>query len=347
MANKNGARPYTAQELSAFCAELALVLRTGMFLPDGMAAMAKESGDPVVARLHTALQGGAGLAPAMRATDAFPDYMLGMVDLGEAAGKLEQVMEALGLYYEREHAVRNQIKSAVFYPMALVAIMIVVIAVLLIRVLPVFADVFADLGGAAGAVSPEIASFGEIAGYLALALAALMLVLCIHLFARLRSASGYAALMRGLARLGFTRRLAEKIAAGRFAFALSMLLESGYALDDALAKLPLVVDSDRAAAQILACREAIAQGASFSKAVEESGLFPGMYAHILGVGFRAGALERVSAKVAALYEDEIDRSIARLVGVIEPALVALLCLIIGAILLSVTLPLMDIMAGIG
>jgi len=347
MANKSGVRPYTAQELSAFCAELALVLRSGMFLPDGMAAMAKESGDPIISKLCAALQGGGKLAPAMREAGAFPYYMVGMVDLGESAGKLEQVMEALSLYYEREHAVRNQIRSAVFYPMMLVAIMIVVIAVLLIRVLPVFADVFADLGGAAGAVSPEIAGFGEIAGYLALALAALMLAFCVHLSVRLRSASGYAALMRGLARIGFTRKLAEKIAAGRFAFALSMLLESGYALDDALAKLPSIVDNDRAGAQILACREAMAQGASFSKAVEESGLFPGMYAHILGVGFRAGALERVSAMVAAIYEEEIDRSISRLVGIIEPALVAMLCVIIGAILLSVTLPLMDIMAGIG
>ncbi|HWQ58125.1 MAG TPA: type II secretion system F family protein [Clostridia bacterium] len=347
MAKIDGARHYDAQELSAFCAELALVLRSGMFLPDGVAAMAKESGDPVVTRLNIAVQGGSKLAPAMKESGVFPEYMVGMVELGEAAGKLEQVMDALSLYYEREHAVRNQIKSAVFYPMALVGIMIVVIAVLLIKVLPVFADVFADLGGAAGAVSPDIASFGTIAGALALALALMMLVFCAYLSLKLRSAAGYAALMRSLARLGFTRKLADKIAAGRFAFALSMLLESGYALDEALAKLPGIVENDRAAAQILSCRERMADGVSFAKAVEECGLFSGMYAHILGVGFRAGALESVTAKVAAIYEDEIDRSVARLVGIIEPALVALLCAIIGAILLGVMLPLMNIMAGIG
>ncbi len=347
MAEKNGARPYSAQELSVFSAQLALVLRSGMFLPDGVAAMAKESGDPVLMKLNLSVQGGGKLAAAMKEAAMFPDYMVNMVSLGEAAGKLEQVMESLSSYYEREHAVKNQLKSAVFYPMMLVGIMIVVIAVLLIKVLPVFADVFADLGGAAGAVSPDIAAFGAAAGYVALGVACLMLAFCAFLSFRLRSAEGYAKLMKTFLRLGFTKKLAEKIAAGRFAFALSMLLESGHAIDAALETLPQIVDNLAYGTRILACREAMAGGASFSRAVEESGLFSGMYAHILGVGFRAGALDSVTSKVADIYEGEIDRSVARLVSVVEPALVALLCAAIGAILLSVMLPLMEIMTSIG
>ncbi len=347
MAGVNKARPYTAQELSVFCSQLALVLHAGMFLPDGVAAMAKESDDPVLTQLSIAVQSAGKLAAAMKDTGMFPDYLVNMVSLGEAAGKLEPVMQSLSLYYEREHAVKNQIKSAVFYPMILVGIMIVVIAVLLIKVLPVFADVFADLGGAAGAVSPDISSFGTIAGYIALGVAAIMLAFCVWLSIQLRSASGYAAIMKTFARLGLTRKLAAKVATGRFAFALSMLLESGYDIDGALETLPGIVDNLRVGAQILACREAIAQGASFSRAVEESGLFSGMYAHILGVGFRAGALDSVTGKIAEIYEDEIDRSISRIVSVIEPTLVAILCIVIGAILLSVMLPLMDIMTSIG
>lgn len=347
MADRNGAKPYTAQELSVFCSQLALVLHAGMFLPDGVAAMAQESGDPVIAQMGISVQGGSKLAAAMKETGMFPDYLVNMVHLGETAGKLEQVMNSLSLYYEREHAVRNQIKSAVFYPMILVGIMIVVIAVLLVKVLPVFADVFADLGGAAGAASPGIASFGTVAGYVAFGIAAVMLAFCIWLSVQLRSAAGYAAIMRTFARMGLTRRLADKVATGRFAFAFSMLLESGYDIDSALETLPGIVDNVQVGSKILACREAIAQGASLSKAVEESALFSGMYAHILGVGFRAGSLDSVTAKIADIYEDEIDRSIARIVSVIEPILVAILCVIIGTILLSVMLPLMDIMTSIG
>ena len=89
------------------------------------------------------------------------------------------------------------------------------------------------------------------------------------------------------------------------------------------------------------------EGGSFADAVEKSKLFSGMYARMLGLGIRAGALDSVSRRIAGRSEDEIDATIANMVSVIEPALVALLCVVIGAILLSVMLPLMSIMTGIG
>ena len=347
MAQHTDARPLSAQELSAFSAQLALVLHAGVFLPEGLIAMTQDNPDPVLMKLSLAVEGGGKLAPAMRETGAFPEYMLGMVELGESAGKLEQVMRALSLYYEREDALKNQIKSAVFYPMMLVGVMIVVIAVLLIRVLPVFADVFAELGGAAGALSPDVAAFGAVAGYASMGVALLLLVLCAAFSLKLRTASGYASLVRAFSRVGPLTKLADKIAAGRFAFALSMLLESGYGLDAALGTLPSVVENERIARRIRDCREAMREGTSFAKAVETSGLFSGMYAHLLGVGFRTGALDSVTAKIADIYEEEINRALARLVGAVEPVLVALLCTVIGSILLGVMLPLMNIMSGIG
>lgn len=347
MAGKEKNRQYSAQELSVFCSEVALVLHSGMFLPDGIAAMANESGSRVLAGMKTAVEGGESLAAALGGAGMFPDYMVNMVAVGEEAGKLEQVMGSLASFYEREHAVRSRIRSAVFYPMALVSMMIIVIGVLLIRVLPVFADVFADLGGAAGAVSPDMVSFSTVAGYIALALAALMLVLCAVTAVKLRSAAGYAQLMRILAKLGITRKLAAKIGTGRFAFALSMMLESGYGIDAALEKLPEIVENDEVAKRIGECRKAMAGGASFSHAVEQAGIFTGMYAEILGVGFRAGALDSVTARIADIYEEEIDAETNRMVGAAEPVLVAILCVVIGVILLCVMLPLMEIMTSIG
>ncbi len=345
MRQKVGERPYTPEELSMFCSQVALVLKSGMFLPDGVTAMAQEGSDPVLARIREDVEKDGKLGKALENTKMFPDYMVRMVLMGEEAGKLEQVMAALAKYYEREHAVRSQIKSAVFYPMVLVALMVVVIGVLLIKVLPVFADVLADLGGAAAAGG--MASFGSAAGYAALGLAALILLLGACLTAKLRSARGYASLMNAFAKFGPTKKLADKVATGRFTFALSMLLESGYSLDKALEGLPAVVENDRVAERIARCRAAMEQGDSFAAAVEKAGLFSGMYAHILGVGFKTGALDSVSARIAAVYEEEVDRSISALVSVIEPMLVSILCVIIGVILLSVMLPLMNIMSAIG
>ncbi len=337
--------PYTAEELSMFCSQVALVLRSGMFLPDGVAAMAQEGNDPVLNRIRADVERDGKLGRALQNTRMFPDYMVRMVLMGEEAGKLEQVMNALAKYYSREHAVRSQIKSAVFYPMVLVALMIVVIGVLLIKVLPVFADVFADLGNAAAAGS--VAAFGTLAGYIALGLAVALLFFGVFLTCKLRSAKGYASLMNSFSKFGPTKKLAEKVATGRFAFALSMLLESGYSVDKALENLPVIVENNQVATRIALCRAAMEQGESFASAVEKSSLFSGMYAHILGVGFKTGALDSVTGHIAEIYEEEVDRSISTLVAVIEPVLVAILCVVIGAILLSVMLPLMNIMTAIG
>ncbi|MBQ3108081.1 MAG: type II secretion system F family protein [Clostridia bacterium] len=342
MKKKMNGRPYAAQDLSLFCSQVALLLRSGMFLPDGMEALAEESDDPVLTAIAEEVREKGSLAPALEKTGAFPEYLIGMVELGESSGKLEEVMTSLSEYYEREQAVRRQVKTAVLYPMVLVLMMIVVIAVLLIKVLPVFSQVFRDLGADA-----SVMTGGTVAGYIALGIAAVIAVLCIALFVMVRSAEGYAKLTALMAKFRPTRSLAEKIAAGRFAFALSLLLESGYDLDTALKKLPAIVESEATSKKIEVCRAAIDEGDSFSEAVNKSGLFPGMYSRILAVGFRAGALDTVSRKIAGIYEEEIDRSIAAAVSFIEPLLVALLCIVIGVILLSIMLPLTGIMSGIG
>ena len=342
MSNNRNGRLYAAQDLSLFCSQVALLLRSGMFLPDGMQALAEESEDPVITGIAEEVQLSGSLAPALKNAGAFPEYLVNMVELGERSGKLEEVMTSLAAYYEREQAVRRQVKTAVLYPMVLVLMMIVVIAVLLIKVLPVFSQVFQDLGADAGAMAG-----GTAAGYAALGIAALIAAGCIALFLLMRTSKGYAKLMAILAKFGPTRAIAEKIASGRFAFALSLLLESGYDLDTALTLLPTIVESHPVARRIESCRMAMAEGASFAEGVEKSGLFPGMYSRILAIGFRAGALDSASRKISDIYEEEIDRSIASAVSFIEPMLVALLCIVIGVILLSIMLPLTGIMSGIG
>lgn len=342
MQAKNNGRPYAAQELSLFCSQVALLLRSGMFLPDGMEALAEESGDPVLDAVAADVREQGALAPALRNTGAFPEYLVGMAELGERSGKLEEVMTALAEYYEREQAVRRQVKTAVFYPMALALMMIAVIAVLLIKVLPVFSQVFQNLGADA-----SVTAAGAAAGYAALGIAAAMAVLCIALFVTVRTPEGYAKLTAILAKFGPTRAFAEKIASGRFAFALSLLLESGYDLESALKILPGIVGSGSAGGRIDSCCAMVEEGASFTEAVNKSGIFPGVYARILAVGARAGALDSASRRIADIYEDEIERSIASAVSFIEPFLVALLCIVIGVILLSIMLPLTGVMSGIG
>lgn len=342
---------FSAEDVSMFCTQMALILRSAIPLEDGVAAIEEEIEDKaakaVVDSVREAVSMNTPFYQALQESGAFPAYMVNMVEIGEKAGKLDDVLAALGQHYEREAALKKNIKRAVVYPLLLVLMMAVVISVLVIKVLPVFSQVFRDLGSEMSAFSTFVMNMGMGVGKYAfiIVLVLVALVLCAFLFARTKK--GGAAAGKALAHFGPTRKLSSKIASARFASVMSMMLSSGYSTDEALELVPKIIPSDVAVEKIEQCREKVAGGMSFAEAIREVNLFPGIYGRMVGVGAKTGSLDTVMQKLAALYEEEVDDSIDRAVAVIEPALVAVLSVIIGAILLSVMLPLMGIMSSIG
>ena len=347
MQSAGNARSYSAQQLALLCAQIQLLLKAGVFLADGIASISEDSKDGVLADVSKDVRDGISLAGALDRTGAFPRHMISMVEIGEKGGHLEVIMGSLSEYYEQEVFVRKQIKVAVFYPLLHACMMIAVIAVLSIVVLPIFSEVFAGLGGSASSQAAAVLQIGQIAGYISLALTVLIALTTLTLFLMMRSKRGYELLSSLLERFPPTRRLSEKIASGRFAFALSLLLSSGYDLDGALKLIPDAVGNSTVRRRIAVCRESIAKQCSLIEAIELSGLFSGVYVNLLNVGQRTGALDIVSRKIADIYAEEIDDALSGAIAVIEPVLVAVLCAVIGAILLSVMLPLMSIMTSIG
>ncbi len=143
------------------------------------------------------------------------------------------------------------------------------------------------------------------------------------------------------------RKLSSAMASGRFASAMSLMLSSGIDVDKSLDMSRELIDNVRIRDKIDRMKAAMAEGARFSDAIVQVGLFSGLYARMITVGFKTGTLDSVMSKVASYYEEDINGRINRLISVLEPSLVAVLSLIVGMILLSVMLPLMGIMSAIG
>ncbi len=340
-------RRLTAPELALFCSQMTVVLRTGMFLPDGLSAMAGEEKDGVLTYLSQRMrEGDIPLADALEESGAFPGYVVNMTRMGEETGKLEDVMSSLCEYYERETGLKKQIKSAVVYPLLLVMMMVVVISVLAVEVLPVFSQVFNELGGAMSSTAAGLMRFGETAGKVAIALAVLLAaaLIALLLIARRQKRGGLFAV---LARAPGFRKVSRKIDSGRFAYALSLTLGSGYSMENALELMPGLLNDAGLIARSERCREEVAGGGSFSKAASDSALFSGMQARMISLGEESGALPAVMGKISDLCQDEIDSSLSALLSSVEPAMVGVLSTIIGAILLSVMLPLLSVMSTIG
>lgn len=341
----------SAAELSAFCEQIALILKAGIPVQEGIAIMVEDNrnakGVEILQQIQEQTELGASLRESLEKADAFPKYMLDMVAIGEQSGRLDEVMDALVLYYERSEAISKNLRSAVTYPILMIVMMLVVIGILIMKVLPIFAQVFEQLGSQLSPFSQGILHLGGLMNQYAVVILVVLGVIVLVL-AGLRFTKGGAALYAKLFRsFPGTRKLAAKISAGRFASAMSMMLSSGLDVDQSLEMASALVDDSNIQSKIAVCQEHIAQGESFSDALTQTNIFSGVYSRMVSVGFKTGSVDGVMRKIADRCEAEVDDQIGSMISVLEPTLVAVLSLIVGMILLSVMLPLMGIMTSIG
>lgn len=347
---KNSARPLNNTELSAFCEQMALLLCSGASPLEGVTLIRDDLGDAglkeALAPACEDLEVGMPLSGSLERSGLFPPYFLRMVKIGESSGKTDEVLASLSGYYRREEDISQNVRRAVTYPLVMILLMLGVVLVLVIKVLPVFNDVLSQLGTGLTGFSRRLMDFGQAVSSWAavlLALAGVLLVFGLFLF---RSVRGRALRAKLASKLLFTRGVSEKIAAGRFAFVMSVALSSGLDTDRSLEFAASVTEDPKVHAKIEACRESVGNGGSFPHALSECGVFPGVYARMASAAFRAGSLDTAMRTISDRCQEEADQRIDRAVSLVEPTLVAVLSVLVGAILLSVILPLMGVMSGL-
>lgn len=341
----------TPNELSTFCVQVSMILRAGIPLSEGMAMMSEDTksaqGRQILEGIRDKAELGEPLWAALGSAGVFPKYVVDMVQVGEATGKLDNVMDSLCAYYEREEALGKSIRNAVTYPLVMIVMMVAVITVLIVKVMPIFQQVFRGLGSEMTGFSLGVMRFGTLLSRYSAAIVGVAAALLAAYFILRATAGGRAMLDRWKHGFFATRKLYSKIASGRFASAMSLMLSSGLDTDRSLDMVYRLVDNEGVRSKIGACKESLRAGLSFSEALVQADIFGGIYARMIAVGFRTGSVDMVMERLARRYEEEIDEQIGSLISILEPTLVAVLSVIVGMILLSVMLPLMGIMSSIG
>lgn len=327
-----------------------MILKAGIPLYDGMEVLYRNYKETPYAgafqKIYEGVRDGGTLYEGVKAAGFFPKYMVHMIQVGETSGELDHVLESLADYYERESRMQASIRSAITYPLILIVLMTVVIAVLVIRVLPVFTEVFLSLGTGLVGTEAAVLSGGIAAGRIVLAVTAGLLAFVL-LLALIWRAGGKQMLLRASQMLPPVRRLLDKQTAQRFAEVTAMVMASGYHLEHALELIPDLLPDNRNIRKAKKCLALMEQNGDFAAAVEQVGIFEPLHQKMIRVGVEAGQTDQVMERISGIYEMEVDEGIHRLVSWIEPALVAVLTLMIGGILLSVMLPLVSIMMSIG
>ncbi len=344
MAKRTGALP--SEELALFCDQVAMVLLAGVPLGDAMETLAANyAGTPQGERFSAvsdAVAQHGTLYDAMQKTDLFPPYLTSMVRVGELAGRLDEVMRGLALYYRRDAQIKASVKSAITYPTVLVLMMGAAIAVLIVSVLPVFTRIFASLGSDLG--TSVSATVGVTVGKIVLIVIGVLILLLI-IIGVLYKTKCRGALMRLLARVfSPVRKVEDALFASRFAQVMAMMLKSGCDLDEAMDMAVSVPAAAERTQKAESCRERMRTGAGFYEAVSGAGIFEPLHCKLIATGDKSGKLDQVLENLGEQYSDLADDRLSHLVSAIEPTLVALLCVAIGGILLSVMLPLLGVLS---
>ena len=330
---------------------MALLIKAGISPAEGISILIQDSHDnnaiKLLDQINQVLMSGEKFHIALDMSGVFPDYLIHMVTIGEESGTLDTVMESLAEYYEREEAISSSIKSAVSYPLIMVFMMLVVVIVLITKVLPIFEQVFAQLGTNMSGFSQSLLNMGSALNrYSFVMIIILAIIVGLFVFFSVTT-KGREMFKSFLNKFRGTRKLIQELESARFASGMVLTLSSGMDTYEGLALVNKLVETDEMKKKIESCRNLIIEGDSFPEALEKANIFSSFYSQMISVGFKAGSMDTAMKQIAKRFEAETERKIYSLISVLEPTLVIILSIIVGIILLSVILPLMGVMTTIG
>ena len=338
-------------DTAILCRELALLYHAGVEPASGLLLLKEDCADKklkiLLEGLASRLDEGCTLSTALEESGAFPHYMCGLIRVGEETGRLEDALEALAQYYSYQVQLSRRMRAALSYPLLLMAVMLIVVVVLLTKVLPVFDGIYARMGGAMTGVAGVLFRAGQaLEKAMPLLCVLLALVLGIVAVFILSDSCRRAAVAAAQKRLG-SRGLLRKINVSRFARAMSMGISSGLMSEEALELAAGLLRDSPMGESCLGCAELIRTGTPLSAALNRYSLLPAAQCRLLELGAKSGCTDNVMQQIARDMDEEADSALEIALGRIEPIMVLLCSLLVGMILLSVMLPLLDIMAALG
>lgn len=338
-------------EVSYFCEQLSLIINAGIPLSEGTEMIGENADDGVVTaaagEMAAHITEGATLFEAMEQCGAFPPYAVNMVKIGTLSGRLDDVLKGLSEYYEQTADRLRNIRSAVLHPLILIAMMAVVMLVLILQVIPMFSDIFGQFDSSVREAVQASVNYAYTTGFVILAvlgailLAALIIALLSGIPKVRKSLSAFAA------KFFVTKKAAGYFSQAKFASAMSMMVSSGIEASEALENVMLLIDDRDMNRRIDGCRRQVIEGEPFAEALNEAKLLPPIYSRSLKMAYKSGAFDDAWKKISVRCTDEANATSENLVSVIEPVLIAVMAVLIGAILLTIMLPMMDIMSVLG
>lgn len=328
---------------------MTMILYSGFSLSQGVDMIYEEMDDKnvkdVLSEMTQYLNDAMSFSEAIEKTDAFDDYMVNLVNVGETSGNLDEVMQSLTDYYFRMADIVNKLKHALTYPAILVIMMLVVVGIIVFKVLPIFQDVLRSLGSDLSGYASYFMQFGQWFSFASFIILAI-LVVCIIVFYVYQKATHVNLYTSFIKKSFITKKLAKALDKAQVTYALSLFISSGYDLEEAMKFVPNLVDDRALKENLKKCNEDIENGDQFVDVIKKYNIYQGMHLNMIQVGFKTGQTDTIMKQLASTFQDEVSDAIDKFLNIIEPTIVTLLSLVVGIVLISVMLPLISIMSSL-
>jgi type IV pilus assembly protein PilC len=347
-AGKSG-RKVKSKNLAVFTRQFSVMIDAGLPLVQCLDILGNQEEDKNFAKTilltRTDVESGASLADAMKKhPKTFDALYTNMIAAGEAGGILDTILKRLAVYIEKAVKLKAQVKSAMIYPVAVLVIAAGVVAVILWKVIPTFAALFAGLG-AELPMPTRIVIWASNTLIRFLPFIVIGLVAGAFAFRQYYATNnGRHAVDRALLRLPILGMILRKIAVARFCRTLATLISSGVPIHDGLDITARTSGNAIVEDAIQATRKSIERGETVAAPLKETGVFPAMVTQMIGVGEATGALDTMLSKIADFYEEEVDTAVAGLLTLMEPVMMAFLGTVVGGIVIAMYLPIFGLIS---
>ena len=343
------ARSIPAKNLAVFTRQFSVMIDAGLPLVQCLDILGNQEEHKYFAQVilatRTDVEGGQSLADAMKKhPKAFDTLFVNMIAAGEAGGILDTILKRLAVYIEKAVKLKNQVRSAMIYPIAVIVIAALVVSVILWKVIPTFAALFAGLGAELPLptrivimLSNNLVRYGWL-----LILAGAAAGYGIRQY--YGTEKGRRVIDGLLLKLPVLGPILRKIAVARFCRTLSTLMASGVPILDGLDITARTAGNAIIEDAIQATRKSIERGETIAAPLKETGVFPGMVVQMIGVGEATGALDTMLSKIADFYEEEVDTAVAGMLTLLEPVMIAFLGGVVGGIVIAMYLPIFGLIS---
>lgn len=337
----------TDHDVMLFTRQFATMIDAGLPIVQGLEILSQQSESKtfrnIIREIKQDVEGGFTLADALKKhPKAFDDLYVNMVAAGEVGGVLNTILNRIAMFIEKSNRLKKKVKGAMIYPCTIVAVAVAVVTILLLYVIPVFAELYGGMGKALPAptqITINLSNwFRAYFFYMVVVLVGIGVALRMYH----KTPQGKMTIDGIMLKTPIIGDLLRKVAVARFSQNMSILLTSGVPILDGLAITAKTAGNKVVEKAIMDARISISQGKTVAEPLTESKIFPPMVCQMVAIGENTGALDAMLKKVADFYEEEVDNSVANLTSLMEPMIMVVLGVILGGLVISMYLPIFQL-----